>query len=117
MATTGPASMSVIWRVPSAEADAIIGALQHLLPHTRAETGCEGCQLTTELGERAVIRYFEKWKTEADLQRQLRSPRFAALAELLERGTEHPVVEFVLPGKIRQLDYADEVRRVARKYK
>lgn len=111
MTATVPVSMSVIWRVPVNESQRIIGALQHLLPHTRAEPGCEGCQLTTELGDSAVIRYFEKWKSEADLQRQLRSERFAALAELMERATESPVVEFMLPGKIRQLDYADEVRR------
>ena len=111
MTATGPASLSVIWRVPSQTSHGIIDALQHLLPHTRAEPGCEGCQLTTELGEVVVIRYFEKWKSEADLQRQLRSDRFAAIAELMERAAEVPIVEFVLPGKIRQLDYADEVRR------
>ena len=112
MPATGPVSMSVIWRVPADESHGIIGALQHLLPHTRAAPGCDGCQLTTELGDLAVIRYFEKWKTEADMQRQLRSERFAALAELMEQAAEVPIVEFVLPGKIRQLDYADEVRRL-----
>ncbi len=112
MTATGPVSMSVIWRVPSKQSQPIIAALQVLLPHTRAEPGCDGCQLTTELGEPTVIRYFEKWRTEADLQRQLRSSRFAALGELLEGATDSPVVEFMLPGRIRLLDYADEVRRV-----
>ena len=112
MTASGPVSMSVIWRVPSKQSQSIIGALQLLLPNTRAEPGCDGCQLTTELGEPTVIRYFEKWKSEGDLQRQLRSSRFAALAELLEGATDSPVVEFVLPGRIRHLDYADEVRRV-----
>lgn len=112
MTASGPVSMSVIWRVPSRQSQSIIGALQTLLPSTRGEPGCEGCQLTTELGEPTVIRYFEKWKSEGDLQRQLRSSRFAALAELLEGATDSPVVEFVLPGRIRHLDYADEVRRV-----
>jgi quinol monooxygenase YgiN len=111
MSPTVPVTMSVIWRVPVKESQGIIGALQHLLPHTKAEPGCEGCHLTTELGEIAVIRYFEKWRSEADLQRQLLSDRFATLAELMEHATESPVVEFVLPGKIRQLDYVDEVRR------
>src|SRR5262245_52279898 len=42
MTATGPVSMSVIWRVPAQESQGIIGALQHLLPHTRAAPGCDG---------------------------------------------------------------------------
>jgi hypothetical protein len=52
----------------------------------------------------------EEWKTEEDLVMQLRSTRFAKLAQLLESATERPRIEFSLPGGIRGLDYAEEVR-------
>jgi hypothetical protein len=58
-----------------------------------------------------VIQYSETWKTETDLRRQVRSNRFSALAELIERATERPDIEFTLPEGSRGLDYAEEVRR------
>jgi hypothetical protein len=52
----------------------------------------------------------EEWEDEEQLRRELRSERFGTLATLLEFGVGPPVVEFVLPGGTRGLDYADEVR-------
>ena len=46
-----------------------------------------------------------------DLRRQLRSDRFAVLAELIERATERPVIEFTLPSGLRGIEYAEEARR------
>jgi len=57
-----------------------------------------------------VIHYLETWKTEADLRRQLRSDRFASLAELIEHATERPLIEFSLPDGLRGIEYAEEVR-------
>jgi hypothetical protein len=63
------------------------------------------------MGAQVVIQYVENWKSETDLRRQVRSDRFSALAELIERATEHPMIEFALPGGLRGIDYAEEVRR------
>ena len=64
------------------------------------------------MGALVVIQYIESWKTETDLRRQVRSNRFSALAELIERATDNPDVVFTLPGGSRGIDYAEEVRRV-----
>ena len=76
----------------------------------RAQRGCLGCRLATEMGDRVGLQYVEEWREEADLKREIRSARFARLAELMERATERPRIEFRLPGGIRGLDYAEEVR-------
>ena len=47
---------------------------------------------------------------EDELKRQLRSDRFSRLAELMERATERPKVEFALPSGMRGLEYAEAVR-------
>jgi quinol monooxygenase YgiN len=78
---------------------------------TRAAPGCAGCSVSTEMGAQVVIQYIENWISETDLRRQVRSDRFSALAELIERATEHPMIEFTLPTGRRGLDYAEEVRR------
>ena len=102
--------MTAQWFVAAGEMGAINAALQSLMVATRAEPGCQGCYLATELGGRAGFTYVEEWKTEQDLMTQLRSDRFAKLAHLMESAIEHPRVEFNLPGGTRGFDYAEEVR-------
>ena len=102
--------MTVRWFVPRGEMGPINTAMHSLMVTTRAEPGCLGCFLSTELGERTGFTYVEEWKTEQDLVSQLRSTRFAKLAHLMEGATEHPSVEFSLPGGTRGIEYAEEVR-------
>lgn len=109
---SAPVRMTVQWRIPPGEAQAITAALQSLMLQTRAAPGCSGCSVSTEMGALVVIRYIENWQSETDLRRQVRSHRFSALAELIERATENPDVEFTLPRGSRGLEYAEEVRRV-----
>ena len=106
-----PVRMTVQWRVPAGEAQSITAALQALMLQTRAAPGCVACSLSTQMGAVVVIEYIEKWNSETDLRRQVRSHRFSALAELIERATETPMVEFTLPGGSRGIEYAEEVRQ------
>jgi len=103
--------MTVRWRVPQGQVRSITSALETVMMRTRAEPGCTECSVWTRMGALVEIDYVENWSTEIDLQRQIRSDRFANLAELMERATERPAIEFVLPGKTRGLDYAEDVRR------
>jgi len=103
--------MTVSWIVLPQESGPIAAAVHELMLATRAERGCVNCDLSTHLGERARLLYVEEWREEIDLRRQLRSDRFAKLAELVERARERPRVEFELPGGARGLDYAEEVRQ------
>jgi len=109
---SAPVRMSVKWRVPAGEAQSITAALQTLMQHTRAAQGCSGCSFSTDMDALVLIHYLETWRSEVDLQRQLRSDRFANLAELIERATERPVIEFSLPYGRRGIEYAEEVRRL-----
>ena len=103
--------MIVQWFVSPQESGPIAAALHGLMVAARSEPGYVSCQLSTELGEKAGLRYVEEWKEEKDLRRQIRSSRFASLAELVERATSHPRIEFSLPSGVRGLDYAEEVRQ------
>lgn len=105
-----PVQMTVQWEVSPPESGAILSALHALMVAVRGEPGCICCHLTTEMGDRTGLRYIEKWKNEEDLKRQLRSARFARLAELMERAIEPPRVEFALAAGVRGLEYAGEVR-------
>jgi quinol monooxygenase YgiN len=103
--------MTVEWSVSRGEMSVINTALQSLMVTTRAAPGCLACSLSTQLGERAVFRYEEDWRTEDDLNHQLRSNQFAKLAHLLESALERPRIEFTLPEGKRGMEYAEQVRR------
>jgi quinol monooxygenase YgiN len=102
--------MKLRWLVPPHELGPITFALNTLMVAARAQPGCLGCRLSTDVGPKVALEYVEEWQGEDDLKRQLRSNRFAHIAELIERGLETPHVEFTVPGGIRGLDYAEEVR-------
>ncbi len=103
--------MVIEWFVPVAKTRFITDALHRLMVAARAEPGCVGCSVTTDVGDRGTIRYVEDWQSEADIQRQFRTERFTNLVALVEDGEEAPFVEFELPTGIRGLDYVEEVCR------
>lgn len=105
-----PIRMSLTWSVPHEESRHIVSALQELMASTRAAIGCIACSLSIEMRQKSVIHYIEEWNTEDGLTRHLRSERFAALAELMEHASESPTIEFALPGSIRGVEYAQEIR-------
>jgi quinol monooxygenase YgiN len=110
--TSPPVRMMLRWSVPPGESRPIASCLQGLMVSTRAEPGCIGCSLSTDMGPQAVIRYTEEWKTEDDLKRQLRSYRFLVIAELMEHASEVPTIEFCLKDTTRGIDYAEEIRNI-----
>ncbi|HEX5032132.1 MAG TPA: hypothetical protein VFX78_11830 [Candidatus Eisenbacteria bacterium] len=105
-----PVRMTVQWFVPSGESVSIVAALHALMVSVRMDPGCNGCHLTTDMGEHAGLSYTEEWMAEDDLKRRLRSERFSKLAELMERATEKPKIEFALPGGVHGIEYAESVR-------
>ena len=111
--TQTTAVMTLRWRVPPGEAQPLMATLQRLMVSTRSEPGCDGCFVSSEMGERTVLHYAETWRTEEDLKCHLRSDGFASLAEVMERASVQPRVTFTFPAGIRGLDYAKEVLRSA----
>ena len=102
--------MKLRWLVTPHELGAMTFALNAIMVAAREQPGHVSCRLSTDVGPRVALEYVEEWRGEDDLKRQLRSNRFAHIAELIERGLEEPQVEFSVPGGIRGLDYAEEVR-------
>ena len=102
--------MKLRWLVLPHELGPITFALNTIMVAVREQPGCLGCRLSTDVGSKVALEYVEEWQGEDDLKRQLRSNRFANIAELIERGLEEPQVEFWIPGGVRGLEYAEEVR-------
>jgi hypothetical protein len=52
----------------------------------------------------------EEWATVADLEREIRSPRFIRLLSAMEDAPNPPSLEFRFIPQTRGLDYIEEVR-------
>lgn len=104
------ARMVVNWVVPLGESQSITDALHRVMVSARSRQGCVGVTVATDVGAQVGVRYTEEWADEDLLRRELRSERFCTLASLMEHATQPPLVEFILPGGTRGLDYAEEVR-------
>ena len=103
------AYMTIEWLVPVGKARSMTEALHLLVASTRTEPGFVGCSVAADLGEKGRIRYSEEWLTEDALQRQFQTDRFRRLIALVENATEAPIVEFLLPGGSRGLEYVQDV--------
>jgi hypothetical protein len=79
---------------------------------TRREHGCLSCQLqlSTECSDPSQIRYIEDWSSEEDLRDQLQSDRFPRLLAVMDQAWGPPDLRFDLAGRVRGLDYVEEVR-------
>ena len=108
--TSATFSMTIRWSLPFGESRPLVSTLQGLMVPNRSRPGCMACILNVGTGtQQVVITYVEEWKTEGDLKRQLHSHEFGVLAELMERASAQPAIEFSLAGSTRGLDYAREV--------
>jgi hypothetical protein len=102
-------SMTVRWCVPLGESRSLTEALHWVMMGARSSPGCLRCSVSTHVSEKVGVEYVEEWATEDLLRREVRTDRFRSLATIMEHATTRPVVEFVLPGGARGLEYADEV--------
>jgi quinol monooxygenase YgiN len=101
--------MTIQWLVPLGKTRSLTEALHSLMVTTRAQPGCLGCSVSTNVGDKGTVRYTEEWGSESALRDQFDSDRFHSLVSLVESASEPPLVEFELPHGSRGLEYIREV--------
>lgn len=102
--------MMIEWFVPLGQTRPIMMALHSVAAETRAASGCVGCSVTTDIGNRGTMRYTEEWLTEDDLRIHMLSDTFEHLVTLIEDATQPPRIEFTLAHETRGFDFVEEVR-------
>ena len=105
--------MTIEWLIPIGQTRAINNALHSVASEVRTMRGCAGCSVSTDLGNRGIVRYTEEWLTEAGLRERLLSDTFAHLLTLIDDAMQPPRVEFTLRNETRGLDFLEEVRASA----
>lgn len=109
--TPGQTRMRVEWSVLPQQVNAVGAAVHAVMTESRREPGCVTCSLSTEMGEYVTLALVAVWDSEESLRNYVRSPRFQALAVVMESAFAPPRVEFVLPAGTRGFEYAESVRQ------
>ena len=59
----------------------------------------------------STLHCVEEWRTEADMRRRVRSPRFTSLLGVIESAHEEPRVQFDFVTITRGLDYVTQIAK------
>jgi quinol monooxygenase YgiN len=97
-------------RTKAAGATELSRALRIVMLPAQRDRACVGARLYVEVGEPDSLYYSEEWLTAEDLAREVQSPRFGRLLELMETAAEPPDLQFRFVAETRGLDYVAEVR-------
>ena len=80
--------------LPARQLMEVMGLLAPMAQRTRTERGCLDCQLHRDLLEDNVLVLEERWATEADLERHVRSQDYRQLLLIMELAKTPPDVRF-----------------------
>jgi quinol monooxygenase YgiN len=71
-----------------------LGILRSIVERIRAEAGCIGCYVYHDAEEEQKIIFVEKWRSEGDLTRHLRSREYQKILLLMEMALAPPDIRF-----------------------
>lgn len=74
--------------------DETLNILRSIVERTRAEAGCISCSVYLDTENENVIVSEEKWRSNEDLQRHLRSESYQRVLLVMEMATTPPDVRF-----------------------
>jgi quinol monooxygenase YgiN len=88
----------------------ILGIFRAIHTRTRGSLGCIDCTLYAEMEPSEAIGFVERWQSEEDLRRHLRSDIYRQVLELVELSTESPEIHFYQVVESAGLELVEAVR-------
>jgi quinol monooxygenase YgiN len=72
----------------------ILNILRSIVERTRAETGCISCSVYLNTEEKTMIVFDNKWRSNEDMQRYLRSEEYKKVLLVVEMANTKPEIRF-----------------------
>jgi len=100
-------------RLPTVEAQTpdMVRALSRVMVSAQLERGCDHAELARDAEDSSVLIYSEDWADRGQLDRRIRSERFAALLGLMEACQATPRLEVRFVSDVLGLEYVASVRQ------
>jgi quinol monooxygenase YgiN len=90
----------------------LIQALRLQMSRTEAQPGCIKCRLSQDQRDPNVVFYQEDWGGWSEIEKHIRSDRFARILELMELSTVTPELSFCDVHETRGMEYVQKLRTV-----
>jgi quinol monooxygenase YgiN len=74
--------------------DETLNILRSIVERTRAEAGCISCSVYLDTEDKSAVVFEEKWRSNDDLQRYLRSEDYQKVLLVMEMANRKPDVRF-----------------------
>jgi quinol monooxygenase YgiN len=95
--------------------DEILHILRSIVERTRAEAGCISCSVYLDTENDNVIVSEEKWRSNEDLQRHLRSESYQRVLLVMEMAATPPDVKFETITDSSGVEIIEEARNTKQK--
>jgi quinol monooxygenase YgiN len=74
--------------------DEAVHILRSIIERIRTEPGCLSCSVYQDTDNEHLVVFEEKWRSDEDLQRHLRSECYQKVLLVMEMAVRHPEVRF-----------------------
>lgn len=89
----------------------MVRALTRVMVTAQLDRNCANAQIARDTEDPSVLVYVEDWADREQLERRIRTERFAELLELMEACPVAPSLELRFVSDVRGLDYVASVRQ------
>ena len=89
----------------------VTSVLSWLVGRTSAQPGCLGCSLFRDISDDRQLLFMTEWRTQADLDRYLRSHQFGFILATMESATGAPEVTFHTISETRGMEHVAAIRQ------
>jgi quinol monooxygenase YgiN len=80
--------------VPADRRNEVLDLLRSVIEPTQVEPGCLSCRLYQDLENEEGLLFEEEWKTQADLDRHIRSDRYLKILAAIDMSSKPPEIRF-----------------------
>jgi len=90
--------------VPANRRSEVLDLLRSVIEPTQVEPGCLSCRLYQDLENEEALLFEEEWKTQADLDRHIRSDRYVKILAAIDMSSKPPEIRFNTIARIRGIE-------------
>src|SRR5271157_4108890 len=88
----------------------VLSTLRSVAGEAKGQPHCLGCQLFEEDGHDEALMYMERWDSEEDLNRHMKSRLYGEIVGAIALSRVSPEFKFYYVNKTREMDLVEEVR-------
>jgi quinol monooxygenase YgiN len=108
--TEGEIHATIRMHIPAQNRQQALAILHPIIEMTSLDPGCISCRLYQGVKDEQALLLEQRWASEEDLQKHLRSQRFHTILLVVEMASEVPEIRFDTVSHSHGIDVVEQVR-------